>query len=113
MPFMPRIITAVPAHARQEPSRTGARTPPFLAFLAILPVASVGWPGALCAPRYWCRVANGRPGMGKRNRCGGVTLLEMMFVVAIAATLVSLAAPSFASFRRAAGVSAATNELLG
>jgi type IV fimbrial biogenesis protein FimT len=42
-----------------------------------------------------------------------VTLLEMLVVVAIAAALVSLAAPSFASFRRAAGVSAATNELLG
>jgi type IV fimbrial biogenesis protein FimT len=37
----------------------------------------------------------------------------MLVVVAIAATLVALAAPSFAGFRRAAGVSAAANELLG
>jgi len=51
--------------------------------------------------------------MGKRSGCRGVTLLEMLVVVAIAATLVALAAPSFASFRRAAGVSAAANELLG
>jgi type IV fimbrial biogenesis protein FimT len=49
----------------------------------------------------------------RARRARGVTLLELLAVVAIAAALVSLAAPSFASFRRAAGVSAATNELLG
>ena len=43
----------------------------------------------------------------------GVTVLELLIVMAIAAVLAALAAPSFGSLRRAAGVSTATAELLG
>jgi type IV fimbrial biogenesis protein FimT len=53
---------------------------------------------------------HGRPGP-RRSR--GVTVIELLVVVAIAAILAALAAPSFGSFRRAAGVSTATTELLG
>jgi type IV fimbrial biogenesis protein FimT len=42
----------------------------------------------------------------------GVTVLELMVVVGIAAVLATLAVPGFGSLRRAAGLSAATNELL-
>lgn len=47
------------------------------------------------------------------GRCRGVTLYELLLAVAIAAVLAALAVPSFGSFRRAAGVSTATTELLG
>ncbi|HEV7716446.1 MAG TPA: GspH/FimT family pseudopilin [Steroidobacteraceae bacterium] len=56
---------------------------------------------------------------GCRARAGGVvgrhrgfTVLELMVVVGIAAVLATLAVPSFGSLRRAAGLSAATNQLL-
>jgi type IV fimbrial biogenesis protein FimT len=42
----------------------------------------------------------------------GVTALELLVVVAVAAVLATLAVPSFGSLRRAASVSAATNQLL-
>jgi type IV fimbrial biogenesis protein FimT len=43
----------------------------------------------------------------------GMTLIELLSVLAIVAILASLAAPSFASLRRAVGVSTAASELLG
>lgn len=58
-----------------------------------------------------CRPAGAGEVGGARSR--GFTVLELMVVVAIAAVLAALAAPSFGSFRRAAGVSTATAELLG
>jgi type IV fimbrial biogenesis protein FimT len=48
-----------------------------------------------------------------RSRVRGVTAPELLTVLAIAAVLAVLAAPSFGSLRRAAGVSTATTELLG
>jgi len=50
----------------------------------------------------------GRPA----TRADGVTLIELLSVVAIMAILVTLAAPSFASLRRSVGVSSAASELL-
>lgn len=42
----------------------------------------------------------------------GFSVLELMVVVAVAVVLATIAAPSFARMRRAASVSAATNQLL-
>ena len=51
--------------------------------------------------------------MGSRiRRARGVTALELMVVVGVAAVLATLAMPSFARMRRAASLSAATNQLL-
>lgn len=47
-----------------------------------------------------------------RRRGRGFTLIELLFGLAIAALLVCLAVPSFAAFRRAADLSAATHQLL-
>src|SRR5262249_39191766 len=51
--------------------------------------------------------------MDKRvRRERGFTVLESMVALAVAAVLVTVAAPSFARMKRAAGLSAATNQLL-
>ena len=51
--------------------------------------------------------------MGRRaGREHGFSVLELMVAVALAAVLVTLAAPSFARMKRAASLSAATNQLL-
>jgi len=50
-------------------------------------------------------------GIGVRRE-RGVSLLEVMVVLAIAALLATIAMPSFARMRRAASLSAATNQLL-
>jgi type IV fimbrial biogenesis protein FimT len=49
-----------------------------------------------------------------RRRCAvsGVTLVELLAVVAIMAILATMAAPTFGSLRRTAGVGAAASELL-
>lgn len=47
-----------------------------------------------------------------RLRTPGFTLIELVIAIAVAAVLAALAAPSFGGLRRAAGVSAATSELL-
>jgi type IV fimbrial biogenesis protein FimT len=82
------------------------------ASLRTAPARGCGLPLTSPARTRRDRVGRGSTSI-RRERTRGVTLLEMLVAVAIAAALVSLAAPSFASFRRAAGVSAATNELLG
>src|SRR5262245_36871204 len=42
----------------------------------------------------------------------GISVLELMVVLAVAAVLATIAAPSFARMRRAASLSAATNQLV-
>jgi type IV fimbrial biogenesis protein FimT len=59
--------------------------------------------------RLECSVREKRCGLGRSR---GVTLLELLVALSIAAILVALAAPSFGSFRRAAGVGTTTSELL-
>ena len=51
--------------------------------------------------------------MGMRvRRERGFSVLELMVALAVAGVLVTVAAPSFARMKRAAGLSAATNQLL-
>jgi type IV fimbrial biogenesis protein FimT len=51
--------------------------------------------------------------MGRRpGRECGFSVLELMVAVAVAAVLATIAAPSFARMKRAASLSAATNQLL-
>src|SRR5262245_46942456 len=80
------------------------------------------------APRATLRRAGNRPvqegprmGAGKHRIEGsigavarerGVTLVELLAVVAIVAILATMAAPTFGSLRRTAGVGAAATELL-
>jgi type IV fimbrial biogenesis protein FimT len=54
------------------------------------------------------------PGMGTQilRRERGFSVLELMVVVAVAAVLATIAVPSFARMKRAASLSAATNQLL-
>ncbi len=83
------------------------------------------WPGgavggARCARGYLrCagsgprHVGSGRRRPGSSLRCAaGVTLVELLMVVAMLAILATLAVPSFATLRRTAGVGAAAGELL-
>ncbi len=63
-----------------------------------------------------CRVSGwgvaGQATARRGTHGGGMTLVELLTAIAVAAVLAALAAPSFGSLRRAADVSAATNELL-
>ena len=54
----------------------------------------------------------GKHRFGGLGAAGGVTLVELLAVVAIVAILASMAAPTFGSLRRTAGVGAAASELL-
>jgi type IV fimbrial biogenesis protein FimT len=51
-------------------------------------------------------------GAAASERGRGVTLVELLAVIAIVAILASMAAPTFGSLRRTAGVGAAASELL-
>jgi type IV fimbrial biogenesis protein FimT len=57
--------------------------------------------------------AGRRCAAGGPRREAGVTLVELLTVVAVLAILATLAVPTFAGFRRTAGVGTAASELLG
>lgn len=67
------------------------------------PAVAPGRASAGCKPR-----ARRQP----RRPRSGFTLIELVIAIAVASVLAALAAPSFGGLRRAAGVSAATSELL-
>jgi type IV fimbrial biogenesis protein FimT len=65
-----------------------------------------------------CREACGREACGREvfgaEGCGqkGLSALELLTTLAVAAVLVGLSVPGFAAFRRSAGISSAANELI-